>query len=418
MITPALRLVISNICPTVPNGVIEDLMKSHGIKLLSRITYLRVGMPEAEYAHVLSFRRVVYIAPSEVTIPDTTTLSFEGTTYRIFLSTDGINCSYCQQPGHSQLQCPNKAPSSDGNTNANTAQQSAPTPPPNETQETPYTQITDPTTSKSTTENSFQLPKPTDINLHTSTSQQVKRQLPISPEITESNTINLCQTTAQTKKKKTSGDLEELLEPASDFINSPQNTTKPNITEIADYIENAQKSKDIITISKNYTDDLPELEKALSILHTLEKDRKWSKKEQSCSNSDESKLYNCDIVATCFRNFPETAKVSKLLLLSASGGIEKYKGKLLDDIEIDLSPIIEQSYQLLSITDTDNGISSEPDKTLHNPNGGSIPLISQKRAPIIRQPWTIEQKNMIAKPHPKKKGSNPGSAVYQLMQKN
>nr|CAI5837193.1 unnamed protein product [Callosobruchus analis] len=84
------------------------------------------------------------------------------------------------------------------------------------------------------------------------------------------------------------------------------------------------------------------------------------------------------------------------LLLSASGGIEKYKGKLLDDIEINLSPIIEQSDQLLSITDTDNGISSEPDKTLHNPNGGSIPLISQKRAPIIRQPWTIEQKNMIA----------------------
>nr|CAI5869238.1 unnamed protein product [Callosobruchus analis] len=102
---------------------------------------------------------------------------------------------------------------------------------------------------------------------------------------------------------------------------------------------------------------------------------------------------------SCYRlsdNLYQTAKVSKLLLLSASGGIEKYKGKLLDDTEIDLSPIIEQSDQLLSITDTDNGISSEPDKTLHNPNGGSIPLISQKRAPIIRQPCTIEQKNMIA----------------------
>nr|CAI5859168.1 unnamed protein product [Callosobruchus analis] len=54
-------------------------------------------------------------------------------------------------------------------------------------------------------------------------------------------------------------------------------------------------------------------------------------------------------------NLYQTAKVSKLLLLSASGGIEKYKGKLLDDIEINLSPIIEQSDQLLSITDTDNG---------------------------------------------------------------
>nr|CAI5846547.1 unnamed protein product [Callosobruchus analis] len=110
-------------------------------------------------------------------------------------------------------------------------------------------------------------------------------------------------------------------------------------------------------------------------------------------------------------NLYQTAKVSKLLLLSASGGIEKYKGKLLDDIEIDLSPIIEQSDQLLSITGSDNGISSEPHKTLHNPNCGSIPLTSQKRAPIIRQPWTIEQKNMIAQHFQttsKKKGSNPG----------
>nr|CAI5854726.1 unnamed protein product [Callosobruchus analis] len=110
-------------------------------------------------------------------------------------------------------------------------------------------------------------------------------------------------------------------------------------------------------------------------------------------------------------NLYQTAKVSKLLLLSASGGIEKYKGKLLDDIEIDLSPIIEQSDQLLSITGSDNGISSEPHKTLHNPNCGSIPLTSQKRAPIIRQPWTIEQKNMIAQHFQttsKEKGSNPG----------
>nr|CAI5856353.1 unnamed protein product [Callosobruchus analis] len=194
-------------------------------------------MPEAEYAHVLSFRRVVYIAPSEATIPDTTTLSFEGTSYRIFLSTDSINCSYCHQPGYSQMQCPNKAPSSEENTNTNTAEQSVPTPQSNETQETPSTQTTDPVTSKSTTENSHQ--PPTDKNLHTSTSQQVKRQLPISPEITESNTISLCHTTAQTKKKKTTGDLEELLEAASDFINTSQNTTKLNTTEIADYIENA-----------------------------------------------------------------------------------------------------------------------------------------------------------------------------------
>nr|CAI5866029.1 unnamed protein product [Callosobruchus analis] len=110
-------------------------------------------------------------------------------------------------------------------------------------------------------------------------------------------------------------------------------------------------------------------------------------------------------------NLYQTAKVSKLLLLSASGGIEKYKGKLLDDIEINLSPIIEQSDQLLSITDTDNGISSEPDKTLHNTNGGSIPLISQKRAPLktaLDYRTKEYDRTTFFKSHPKKIGSNPG----------
>nr|CAI5840356.1 unnamed protein product [Callosobruchus analis] len=215
-------------------------------------------MPEAEYSHILSFCGEVYIAPSEVTIPDTTTLSCEGTTYRIFLSTDSINCSYCQQPGHSQTQCSNKAPPTEENTNRNTAQQSAPTPQSNKIQETPSTQSSDPAIPKSTTENNHQPPKPADKNLHPSTNQQVKRQLPISPEITESNTINFCQTTVQTKNRKTSGHLDELLESASDFINSSQNTTILNT--IADFIENAQKSKDIIATSRNYIDNLLEIE--------------------------------------------------------------------------------------------------------------------------------------------------------------
>nr|CAH7732987.1 unnamed protein product [Callosobruchus chinensis] len=173
MITPAVTLVISNICPSVPNNVVEDLLKINGIKLLSRITHLRVGMQEAEYSHVLSFRLVVYIAPSEVIIPHTTTLSFEGTTYRIFLSTDSINCSCCQQPGHTQMQCPNKALPSEENTSTNREYQSTPTAQPTEMLETPSAQSSDQNdqvTPKTTTENSNQLPTPTPTDQQTSTS--------------------------------------------------------------------------------------------------------------------------------------------------------------------------------------------------------------------------------------------------------
>nr|CAH7763791.1 unnamed protein product [Callosobruchus chinensis] len=94
------------------SGTLDDII----LKLSTFLTVTLNSMQEAEYSHVLSFRLVVYIAPSEVIIPHTTTLSFEGTTYRIFLSTDSINCSCCQQPGHTQMQCPNKALPSEENT--------------------------------------------------------------------------------------------------------------------------------------------------------------------------------------------------------------------------------------------------------------------------------------------------------------
>ncbi|CAH2002191.1 unnamed protein product [Acanthoscelides obtectus] len=59
LVTPAQRLVISNVCPSVPNNIIESSLTTMGLKLLSRMTYLRVGMPENEYNHILRFRRQV-----------------------------------------------------------------------------------------------------------------------------------------------------------------------------------------------------------------------------------------------------------------------------------------------------------------------------------------------------------------------
>nr|CAI5831044.1 unnamed protein product [Callosobruchus analis] len=80
-----------------------------GIKLLSRMTCLRVGMPETEYSDILSFRRQVYMAPAESPIPDSTTVSFEDTTYRIFLAVDGPSCTLCKQPRHTLDKCSNRS---------------------------------------------------------------------------------------------------------------------------------------------------------------------------------------------------------------------------------------------------------------------------------------------------------------------
>nr|CAH7749530.1 unnamed protein product [Callosobruchus chinensis] len=107
LVTPAQRLVVSNVCPSIPNKIIEDKLQTMGVKLVSGLTHLRVGMPESEYSHVLSFRRQVFIAPPESLIADSVTITYEETVYRIFLTIDGPSCTRCKQTGHTIAQCTN-----------------------------------------------------------------------------------------------------------------------------------------------------------------------------------------------------------------------------------------------------------------------------------------------------------------------
>nr|CAH7728821.1 unnamed protein product [Callosobruchus chinensis] len=113
LVTPSDRLVVSNVCPSIPNHIIEDTLIRLGLNLLTSMTYLRVGMPESEYTHILSFRRQIFITPPENPIPDSTTVTYENTTYRIFLSNEGLNCTLCKQTGHFASKCPSQPIQSD-----------------------------------------------------------------------------------------------------------------------------------------------------------------------------------------------------------------------------------------------------------------------------------------------------------------
>nr|CAI5853486.1 unnamed protein product [Callosobruchus analis] len=219
------------------------MLKDHGLKLLSRITHLRVGMPEAEYSHILSFRRLVYIAPTDITIPETTTIAFEGTTYRIFMSTEERRCTNCNRIGHTQIQCPN-----------------LPIP----------TEIAEQTNNSDIT--THQLPTKQTPSLHTAN----KIKLDKSKQYLNTNKEKLeifTPPAPQPKKMKPLGHTETMLEPAKSFIESQEATIKPNITEIADFLDNSLKSKDIKATVHNYTNDLPGILTFLIQLHTQVKDR-------------------------------------------------------------------------------------------------------------------------------------------------
>ena len=60
LITPAKKIIISNISPTVPNYVIENTLKYYNIKPVSPIYLMKAGFTEATYSHIICFRRYVY----------------------------------------------------------------------------------------------------------------------------------------------------------------------------------------------------------------------------------------------------------------------------------------------------------------------------------------------------------------------
>lgn len=109
LINPAKRIIISNVSPTIPHEVIEMALKDSGIKLASPLSFLRAGLQDEEFNHILSFRRQVYISPSqdnEPVIQSTMLIPYEDTIYRIFLSADNMECFLCKERGHISSTCP------------------------------------------------------------------------------------------------------------------------------------------------------------------------------------------------------------------------------------------------------------------------------------------------------------------------
>nr|CAI5855214.1 unnamed protein product [Callosobruchus analis] len=106
LITPSMRLVISNVCPTIPHACVKDALERIGLKLISPISFLRIGAPLPEYNHILSFRRQVYVTPDDaVTVPESLEIIHENLTYRIFLSLDNQKCYKCKSSGHLAAHC-------------------------------------------------------------------------------------------------------------------------------------------------------------------------------------------------------------------------------------------------------------------------------------------------------------------------
>ncbi|KAL3268653.1 hypothetical protein HHI36_007757 [Cryptolaemus montrouzieri] len=89
-----------------PHHIIEHELAVLGLIAVSKLTFLKIGSTENEFSYVLSFRRQIYLNPNNrFSIPDSLVISHDDTSYRLFLSVEGLNCSKCRSIGHDDSNC-------------------------------------------------------------------------------------------------------------------------------------------------------------------------------------------------------------------------------------------------------------------------------------------------------------------------
>lgn len=107
LLTKYRRIIISNVCPIIPHYVLENKLIEAGIRLGSKITFLRVGLSEPGYGHIMSFRRQVFIHPDDFNkMPESLKIEYDGTPYWVYLSSDTMTCFICKTQGHPAKHCP------------------------------------------------------------------------------------------------------------------------------------------------------------------------------------------------------------------------------------------------------------------------------------------------------------------------
>lgn len=242
LITPAIRIVLSNVCPTIPHSTLESHLIREGLKLVSPMSFLKMGISEPEYSHVYSFRRQIYIASTaeDQQIPESLLINYDETTYRIFLSNDSMKCFICKHDNHLANNCPNNQqhniPEGTSNSNDNI-----------ETKKTTSDLLT-PIVQQNTSNYNETFPELQTIP------QNDTFLTPPSP------------TLSTKKKRKISNSSEKITQTSESQIESVRPIFQQNLgifplnyDQFNDFLENAIGSTDPLSIARQYTNNINEL---------------------------------------------------------------------------------------------------------------------------------------------------------------
>lgn len=265
MITPANRVILSNVSPIIPHEIIENVLKISGLKTVSPVSFVGVGLGMSEYAHIYSFRRQVYIVPDENTeLPSSLIIDFEGDAYRIFLSNDDLKCFLCKTTGHISKHCPNVP-----------KQTTAPISVVSTTEE----RNTDPAVAAATGKNLQTTPhlsigikrlasnEPQVSDVEQTTTQPNKSPKPTEHHKSPSRSLQ----SVPKRKKNTRPDPPEIFEDLKPIFGDQQFLL--NFADFQSFLREAKGNSRPKSVARKYTNDLPSLIGMLHDIHPIIQNR-------------------------------------------------------------------------------------------------------------------------------------------------
>jgi len=279
---PDKRIIISNVCPTIPNETILSELNNIGINPTSQIIHLRAGVKKDGFAHILSFRRQMFISTeTTINLPYSLLINHEGSNHRIFFSDDSLTCFKCKKIGHTSSSCNESTESTIKNQNDLGRI--------NDTQITQQQHsITTPQTSNDPKEHPIEIPIKTTDNMEIDLISFIdnKRPAPSSPTVSrnseEDTAIDNEQNIVPTKIHKdltvkkakiirpnsqATIEFNTILEPAKQIFNS--SNISIGFTQFKAILENAHSCNDKQELCDNYNIEPNHLIKIIELVYPL-----------------------------------------------------------------------------------------------------------------------------------------------------
>lgn len=257
LVTPAKRILISNVPPVIPHEMIIKVLHNYGLQLVSPVSFLKAGIQGEEYNHILSFRRQVFVTPPEnemYELPSTALINFDDTSYRVFLTFDEITCFICKKNGHVAKSCPNNETQTPNNEELliHLHEDDLQTTTIDQTQLATRTHTSE---HKKRPPPSSNLSEPDSENNTPTSATQIEMTDDI---FTQPKPKSTPETGSQNKRLKKSTSMEansikELLEPARTYIQENSHNLVLNFDQLVSFMENSQNSQEIITEAYRYT---------------------------------------------------------------------------------------------------------------------------------------------------------------------